>query len=109
MLIDLQILPASSIELQARGELREGLGVWFRGVGQGTVPFLFLAHWVFPFPIPNILGRNMFTASTERTFISVGIRNPRFQSFAHSLKEDKAIRKTLGTRIFPFALQMVTI
>lgn len=37
----------------------------------------------------------MFVASTERTFICVEIRNLGFQSFAHSLKEDKETRKPL--------------
>ena len=55
MLIDLYFLLASSIGLQASGELREGLGVWFRGVGEGTVRFFFLVHWMFPFPSPKYI------------------------------------------------------
>lgn len=77
--------------------------MWFWGVGEGTVPFFFLVHWMFPFPNPNILGRNMFVASTETIiiiiFFSVQIRDLSFQSFVFFLNKENP-----GNKYFPFCL-----
>lgn len=80
-----------------------------QGSWRGDCSFFLSSSLDVSFPGPNTLGRNIFAASSERTFISVGIRILSFQSFAHSLKEDKETRQTLGTSIFPFALQVVTV
>lgn len=81
-----------------------------QGSWKGDCSFFLSSSLDVSFPRPKYIGKEYICSQLQiKNFYFCWDQKLSFQSFAHSLKEDKETRQTLGTSIFPFALQVVTV